>query len=480
MSSLPRRTLFGSLPGLMVPGWALAQTSRPPPHRAGLRTEFARFTGDLDGLLKRRLLRILVPYSPTLFFRDKGRLYGTVADGATTLETWINRNYKLQGRPVTVVLLPTSRDRLFDDLLAGVGDIAAGDITITDERRRRVAFTAPLLKDVHEIVITEDDVPDLPNVEALSGKSVAVRRSTTDFESLRALNQRLIAAGAAPAKLITVPDTLESEDMMEMTGAGLLPAMVADDWIAEIWAQLLRGLKLHPKAILRSGAEIAWAVRPDNPELLAALNRIIAEQGGVSAMTNRTRSYLAQLKQLHSATRGADHARFEATLAIFRKYAGRYGFDTLLLLAQSYQESRLDQAARSHVGAIGLMQLMPETGGSLGVGDIRQAEPNVHAGAKYMARIMDHYFKDAHFDEQNRSLFAFAAYNAGPNRILRLRQTAAQQKLDPNVWFDNVERVAAAQVGQEPVRYVRNIYKYYVAYKLLEDAEATNQAASRQ
>ena len=100
--------------------------------------------------------------------------------------------------------------------------------------------------------------------------------------------------------------------------------------------------------------------------------------------SDETRSYLAKLKQLHAATQGADLQRFRATIEIFRQYAGQYGFDTLLLVAQGYQESRLDQRARSRVGAVGLMQLMPQTGHALGVGDIHQAEPNVHGGAKYM------------------------------------------------------------------------------------------------
>jgi membrane-bound lytic murein transglycosylase MltF len=169
--------------------------------------------------------------------------------------------------------------------------------------------------------------------------------------------------------------------------------------------------------------------------------------------------------------------RFYNTVEIFRKYAGEYRFDTLLLVAQGYQESRLDQTARSRVGAIGLMQLMPQTGRSLGVGDIRNADPNVHGGAKYLAQLMDQYFKDNQFDEQNRTLFAFAAYDAGAGAIQRLRREAGAQKLDPNLWFNNVERVAAARLGQETVQYVRNIYKYYVAYKLIEEADVAKKAA---
>jgi membrane-bound lytic murein transglycosylase MltF len=169
--------------------------------------------------------------------------------------------------------------------------------------------------------------------------------------------------------------------------------------------------------------------------------------------------------------------RFRDTIQIFQRYAGQYRFDTLLLVAQGYQESRLDQRARSRVGAVGLMQLMPQTGRSLGVGDVHNADPNVHGGAKYMAKLMDDYFKDVPFDEQNRNLFAFAAYDAGAGAIQRLRREAQAEKLNPNLWFNNVERVAAARLGQEPVQYVRNIYKYYVAYKLIEEADAAKKAA---
>ena len=265
---------------------------------------------------------------------------------------------------------------------------------------------------------------------------------------------------------------------MEMTAAGLLPATVGDDWVAGLWVQITKGLRLHPKAALREGAEIGWAVRPDNPKLLATLNRAIAEiTGNVHQWSDQTRSYLLELKQLHTATRGADMQRFRDAVEIFRRYANEYRFETLLLVAQGYQESGLDQRTVSRAGAVGLMQIMPQTGRELGVGDIHKADPNVHAGAKYMAQLLDDYFKDAALDEQNRNLFAFAAYDAGPVKIQSLRREAQAEKLDPNLWFNNVERVAAARVGQETVRYVRNIYKYYVAYKLIEEADAAKKAA---
>jgi membrane-bound lytic murein transglycosylase MltF len=483
--TMSRRSLIAAtaLTALAAPrGWSQAPQPGPASQaspRTALRTRFAeQFTGDFDAMLERRLIRLVVPYSPTLFFEDKGSVYGTAADGAQLFEEWINKTFALGARPLTVALTPVSRDKLFDTLLAGDGDIAAGDITITEEFRKKVAFSTPVVSNVREIVITGEDVPELDSAEALSGKEIAVGSSTSYYESLTKLNERLTTQGKPPVTITIVPDTLEVADLMEMTAAGLLPATVGDDWVAGLWVQIIKGLRLHSKAAVREGAEIAWAVRPDNPKLLATLNRAIAEiTGNVNRWSEHTRSYLLELKQLHTATKAADMQRFRDTAEIFRRYAGQYRFDTLMLVAQGYQESGLDQRTVSRVGAVGLMQIMPQTGRELGVGNIHEADSNVHAGAKYMAQLMDDYFKDGPLDEQNRNLFAFAAYNAGPAKIQSLRREAQAEKLDPNLWFNNVERVAAARVGQEPVRYVRNIYKYYVAYKLIEEADAAKKAA---
>jgi ABC-type amino acid transport substrate-binding protein len=121
---------------------------------------------------------VVVPVSPTLCFVDKGTLYGTTADAVQLLQEWLNKTFKLRARPLTVRLIPSSRDKLFDAILAGDGDIAAGDITITEERRKRVAFTSPILSNVREIVVTGDEVPNLESAEALAGKKVATPRST--------------------------------------------------------------------------------------------------------------------------------------------------------------------------------------------------------------------------------------------------------------------------------------------------------------
>ena len=203
----------------------------------------------------------------------------------------------------------------------------------------------------------------------------------------------------------------------------------------------------------------------------------IKKQGGVEA---RMAQYHKRVKQMKNNTQSEEMKRFESTVGLFKVYGEKYGFDPLMLAAQGFQESGLQQSARSHVGAIGVMQVMPATGKDLGAGDIQQIEANVHAGTKYMNQLMTRYFQDAKFSEKDRPLFAFASYNRGPGNVSKMRKEAAKQGLDPDKWFNNVEIVTAQKIGAETTTCVRNIYKYYVAYKLvLEAQQATAKARAR-
>jgi membrane-bound lytic murein transglycosylase MltF len=131
------------------------------------------------------------------------------------------------------------------------------------------------------------------------------------------------------------------------------------------------------------------------------------------------------------------------------------------------------------VGAIGVMQVMPATGREMKVGDITQTEPNINAGVKYMRWMIDNYYGDEPMTKLDKALFAFASYNAGAARIAGLRKEAAKRGLDPNVWFHNVEYVAAEKIGAETVTYVSNIFKYYVAYRLIMQEKAEKEAATK-
>jgi membrane-bound lytic murein transglycosylase MltF len=453
----------------------------PPAEKRTLAIANKPWTGDFDKLLARKMIRVLVPYSRTLYFTDKGHEKGITADNVRDFERYINKKYVKDKRPVTVYLIPTTRDKLLTEVAAGLGDIAAGNITITDERREVVDFVVQGKHDQDELIVTGPNAPPLQTLDDLAGKTVHVRRSTSYYESLVALNARFVEAGKPQMVLAPLPHALEDEDKLEMLNAGIVDIVVVDDWLAKMWAQVLPKIVVHENLKLREGGKIGWAVRKDSPKLTDAIQDFFESyivKQGVGAY--RLAQYMKRVKQIRDPTASTEWKRFEETLALFRTYGHKYNFDPLMLAAQGYQESRLDQNAKSRVGAVGVMQLMPATGKELAVGDIRKLEPNIHAGAKYIDGLMTKYFPDAKFTAGNRPLFAFASYNAGPGRIRQMRTEAAKRGLDPDKWFNNVEVVTAEKVGIETTTYVRNIYKYYVAYRLTLEADEAKQKAREQ
>jgi len=459
---------FAALLICACPLAAGAAQPEPAPRALSLEIVTQPWNGDFETMRERRLIRVLVPYSRSLFYYDGGRPRGLTADLVHDFEAWLNRRHRktLGNRPISVVPIPVTRDKLIPWIVAGRGDIAAGNLTITAERSQLVDFSHVGLSGVFEVVVSGPASPPIDSVLDLSGEEVNVRRSSSYYESLVALNRRLAEARKPAVKIRRVPESLEDEDLMEMVAAGLLGLIVVDDWKAKLWAKILRGLEVHKDVAVRSGGQIGWAYRKHSPQLAAEIDAFAAEGlRGAGAAEVRLAIDAPRVQRLYNNVDKAAWQRFEATIELFRKYGQLYGFDPVMLAAQGFQESRLDQRARSPSGAIGVMQLLPATGKAMNVGDIHQLEPNIHAGIKYMNRLLLRYFDGADFDAQNRMLFALASYNVGPTRIAALRRRAEQAGLDPNRWFDQVERIAAERIGREPVHYVRNVYKYYVAYR---------------
>ncbi|MDQ0141839.1 membrane-bound lytic murein transglycosylase MltF [Cupriavidus necator] len=441
-------------------------------------------TGDFDAMLKRRVIRVLVPYSRTLYFSDKGHERGLTAELVRDFERYLNKTYadRLGKRPLTVIIIPTTRDRLLPDLAAGLGDIAAGNLTETEARLKLVDFAAPRdRKPVRELIVTGPKSPALKSLDDLAGKTVHVRRASSYYESLTALNDSLNRAGKPRMQLVLLPDALEDEDVLEMVNAGLLPIVVVDDWKAAMWAQILPDIKVRQDLAVREGGYVGWAFRKDSPQSRQVIDNFyvnhVKKHGVAEYLLKQT---MRRIKQIKNNTGDAEYKRFQQTVAFFEKYGKDYHFDPLMLAAQGFQESQLNQQARSRVGAVGIMQIMPATGKELNVGNIRMIESNIHAGAKYMDRLMTKYFPDAHFSESDRPLFAFASYNAGPGNIAKMRKEAAARGLDPDKWFNNVEIVVAEKIGIETTTYVRNIYKYYAAYRLIQDREAARERALKE
>ena len=440
------------------------------------------WTGDFDQMLERRMIRVYAPFSRSLNFTDKGRERGIAVELVRDWERYLNIKYAkaLGKRPLTIYVMPATRDKLLPGVEYGLADVAIGNLTVTDARLRQVDFVPgdEGRRTVSELIVTGPKSPELKSIDDLSGERVHVRKASSYFESLQALNERFKRENKPEVQLILVPDSLEDEDMMQMLDAGLIELMVVDDWKAHMWSLVLPKVTVRPDLVLRANAKTGWAIRKDSPKLRAEIDdffRNWAIKQGVADY--RMNAYMKRVKELKDPTAGAEYTRFREILALFEKYGSKYNFDPLMLAAQGYQESQLNQNAKSAVGAIGVMQLMPATGAQMKVGDIRITEPNIHAAAKYMDQLMTQYFSGAELSEENRTLFAFASYNCGPGNVAKARMEADRRNLDPNKWFNNVEIVIAQKIGTETTTYVRNIYKYYVAYKLTLAAQTEAERA---
>jgi len=437
------------------------------------------FTGDLDGMEARRMIRVGVTYNRTHYFVDRGAQRGLTFAYLKRFEDQLNAARKARNFRIHVIAIPMARDRLLGALIAGQIDAVAAQWTVTPERRDVVDFSIPYRGMVNEIVVTAAGVPGVRSVQELSGREVFVRRSSSYAESLRALNQQLAHDGRPPVTILDASETLEDDDILEMVNAGLVDITVVDDYLAEFWSQIFTDMRVEKTATLRPDADLALAFRKNSPLLKAEVDRFIrghalgTEFGNIIA-----RRYVQNPQVVRRATSGADRKTFLALVDTFHKYGEQYKLDYLLMMAKGYQESRLNQNVRSPVGAIGIMQIMPATGRALNVGDIRQVDPNIHAGLKYTRRLMDEYLGDEPLDPLNKGFFTLASYNAGPSRIRQLRREAARRGFDPNQWFGNVEEIVSERIGRETVNYVSNINKYYIAYRLVSE-ESERRAAER-
>jgi membrane-bound lytic murein transglycosylase MltF len=425
-------------------------------------TESKGWTGDFDGMLERRNIRVLAPYSRSLYFVENGKAHGLTAELAQDFETYLNSKHasELGGKPITVTLVPTTRDKLLSELVAGTGDIAGGNLTATPSRMQTADFVAPTSQaPANEVLVSGPGAAPVMTTDDLSGKKVHVRKSSSYFESLNSLNDQLRVGNKPPVQIVPMPDALEDEDVLDMLNAGLFDYTIVDSWKAKLWAVTLPKIKVHDNVVLRTGGTIGWAIRKDSPKLhdeLQGFYNVASKQGLIEARLANYRKALTEASKAHT---GAD--RFGQTLTLFRKYGKRYPFDPLMLAAQGFTESDAGQTG-AHDASAAAPKAAPVDGANL--------EKNVQAGTKYVDQMMAKYFPDAKFSETDKTLFTFASYKAGPEAIAQARTEAASRGLDPNQWFNNVELVAAEKLGTETAVYVRNIYKYDVASELIAEA----------
>lgn len=465
--------LWGLLPADVPPETTPPDESEAPREKAIFERYHKPFSGDLEAIRRRRFLRVLVSYNRTNYFFADGAFRGFEYELMKTYETFLNKGIKRKTDRTRVVFIPTPFNRLFRDLAEGRGDIAAAGITITPERREKASFTDPYITDVTEVVVLNGSVDTVAALEDLAGKTVYVLAGSSYAEHLRALNDGMF--GAKEIRVTEMDKSLATEDILELVNADILEIAVADRHIADAWAEVLPNIVVREDLIVNAGGEIAWAVRKGCPNLMASLNDFIAKNKKGSLMGNMLfKRYYADSDWVRNPVKETERRKLKPLIPVIKKYADMYGFDWLAIAAQAYQESRLDQSKVSPRGAVGIMQILPSTAAdpAVGIDDVRNLENNVHAGVKYLHYLMHKYFDGPEISPMAKVNFAWAAYNAGPRRIIKLRKRARAKGFDPNRWFGHVEKMAAETVGSEPVDYVAGINKYYIAYRLMiESAE---------
>jgi membrane-bound lytic murein transglycosylase MltF len=430
----------------------------------------APWTGDLAGMVERGTIRVLTAFSRTHFYLDGGEMRGLTHALMQEFESFANARLEPD---VEIVMVPAPRALLLDWLLAGRGDVVAANLTVTSERGERVAFTAPLIEDAVEQVVLGPKVAAVDSLDAVAAQGIALhlRAESSYFEHVRALN----AERTDPIPVVVVDPALTDEDLLDMVAAGLAPATVVDRHKLDLWGEVYPELVVPEGLTVAEGRTIALAVRPANAELKALLDAFVptVERGSLIGNILIER-YLQDVDRLSDPGAAAARARFEEMRSSFEAAGERFDIDWTLLAALAFKESRLDQAARSDRGAVGVMQILPSTAREpyVDLPEISRLEVNITAGAKYLRWLIDTWFDDPAIAPSERALFALAAYNAGPGNIEKARRQAEALGLDPNRWFDHVELATARTVGRGPVTYVRDVYKYYVTYRRLLGADA--------
>ncbi|MFM2587298.1 transglycosylase SLT domain-containing protein [Vibrio sp. TBV020] len=431
------------------------------------------YVGDFSELKKRGVIRVLVSADLGFYYIEGGKPKGIVAEMLYHFE----KNVKQKHPSVNVQVIPVPRDDLLQSLKVGYGDIAVANLTITERRKQIIDFSDPVIKDAQEWIITNKSHQSFTSIEDLSGQEIWVRGSSSYFESLQKVNQHLDSLEMPPIHINFIEETLQDYELIEMVNKGFINATVLDSHKAKMWQGVMENIQLHRDLPIRKGSQIAWAIRKESPNLKKVVNRYVGKAKSGTLLGNVIyRRYIDNTRWLSRSLDDSQLKQLANLSHIFEHYSDIYGFDPLMVSAQGYQESGLDQRKVSHRGAVGVMQVLPSTAKdrNVNVKNIHKVDNNIHAGVKYLNFIHKRYFDDESISPDDQIYFSLAAYNAGPAKIRKIRKLAAKYGYDPNKWFKNVEIVARKHISREPVQYVTNINRYYVIYKQLARVNLAN------
>ena len=463
------------------PGFA-AKSSSDEKNLMGKETELILQKRTVDPIRAgKRAIRVLVNYNATNYFLVEGKQAGLEYEMMRSFETYLNKGLKAEKKyHLFFIALPF--DQLIPALLSGKGDVIAAGMTITAERSKKVEFTTPYRANISEMLVRHKDAKRPLTAAQLAGKTVHVVKGSSYYTHLKHLSNELKKENKPAINIIEADENLVSEDLLQMVNAGIYQYTIVDSHIADIWSRTLKDIVPEASAAISTGSQIAWAVRKDNDDLAYKLNLFLRKyKQGTKHGNILFNRYYKNTKWIDNPVKDGAIKRLHEYQKSFMKYGKEYNIDWVMLTALGYQESKLNQHRKSNHGAVGVMQIKPSTAADKNIkitGVAKSYDKNIHAATKYLAFLRSRYFSDPKIAPVEQLAFTLAAYNAGPAKITQMRNKAKKLGKNPNKWFLNVEYVTRRYTSSEPVNYVANIMKYYLAFKSVIEAEGARMEAA--
>ncbi len=416
---------------------------------------------DLPQMRRSGVLRVLVNQSRNSSGEVDGQAIGIEYQRLRAFEQYLNR---LEGHDLRLEIVPKAKDQLIAALQRGEGDLVAPGELLPLRGHGDIDASAPVMSRVPLVLVGRQGTRRYRRLEQLAGKTLALPAGSAVGDAVHRVNEQLAARGLEPILIDWLDPSLAVEDVLEMVQVGIYSLTAVELPIAKRWARVLPRLQVEPGVVFARG-DINWFVRSDASLLHASVDQFLK---GYRSPSNQDRLFWRAYRRLyraHNPLGGTELRRLEKVRPVLQQYAERNDLDWLNLAAVAFKESTLNPAARGAGSATGLMQVTPAAARSVGVGNIHRLENNVQASARYLASLRRKFFSSSRFNERERMAFTLAAYNAGPQRVLRLQAEARRRGLNPYQWFFQVERIAAKQLGMGVVHYVNSVNKYFLAFQ---------------
>ncbi len=431
---------------------------------------------DLDAIVKRGKIRVITDYNSTNYFVYKGRPLGYQLELLQALSNTLG--LKLE------IVVSNDVDKNFEKLLKGDVDLIATNLTITRDRSHQVAFTEPHCV-THQVLVQQKPSPDnnpssahelIRNQIDLGGKTVYVQENSAYVSRLKSLGNEI----GDSIHIVEIPD-YEVEQLISLVASGEIPYTVCDENLARINLNFYDNLDIETAVSFPQ--KIAWAVRPNAKNLKDVVDNWLINFKKTNQYKRIYRKYFINKRSTHlvnsnfHSIKGGIVSDYDA---IIKEESAKYNLDWRLIAALIYQESRFLPEVKSWAGAVGLMQLMPQTAESFGVEEITSPKDNIQGGLKFLIWL-DKRFTEEIPDPDERLKFVLAAYNVGPGHVEDAMRLAEKNNKDPHIWEDNVDYYLLNKSkpsfyndpvvkygycrGEEPFHYVTDILERYTHYK---------------